>query len=376
MKILLAPDSFKSSLSSKEICNILATELKCLPGTEIVSSPQSDGGEGSLETISFLPDLEEVALEVSDPLGKKIIAKYLINKNEGVAYIESAMAYGLTLLKPGERSCINTSSYGTGELIKHALDQGAGKIIIFIGGSSGNDAGTGLCSALGYKFLDKTGNRLPGSGVNLQNISRIDDTEYICKNSDIKFIAACDVNNPFYGPEGAARVYAKQKGATEEEIKMLDNGMKHIAGIVMSKYNIDLQNIPGSGAAGGLGGGIYVFLNGDLTSGADLIADLTCLDNYIVNTDLVITGEGVIDNQTLSDKLVKKICDRAKKFNKPVWTVCGFFNGDKKLQSKLGIEKNFSLAKTKNEINSSINNPGKYLINTCKKIKKEIIINF
>ncbi len=372
MNILLAPDSFKSSLSSKEICKILTTYLNKLSGLEIISLPQSDGGEGSLEVISFLPGFEKVLCIVSDPLGRNISAEYLINESKKIAYIESASAYGLTLLKADERSCINASSFGTGELIKHAFLKGARKIIIFLGGSSGNDAGTGLCSALGYKFLDNNSKILQATGFNLQNISEIDDTEYLCKSSNMKFIAACDVNNPFYGNEGAAMVYAKQKGATKEEIKMLDNGLKNLARIVKDRYRIYLQDISGTGSAGGMGGGIYAFLKGDLVSGADLIANITQLEKQISITDLIITGEGKIDNQTLNNKLVRKICDRAKKYNKPVWSICGYLDGDQELLSKIGLKKNFSMAQTRDEISNSINNPEEYLIKACGKIKQEL----
>lgn len=374
MRILLAPDSFKSSLSSIDICKIIRTELeKHISETEIISLPQSDGGEGSLEVIDYVQKYEKIKINVSGPLGNNINVSWLFDKKNKTAFIESAQSYGLTLVEADKRDCMNSSSFGTGEVIKHAVNYGVEKIIVFLGGSSGNDGGTGLATALGYIFYNKQGEKLEGKGKNLIHVNDIKDSAYIFKNRSIKFVTGCDVNNPFYGQNGAAWIYAKQKGASTEEIKILDAGLKNLAGIISKKYKTDLQKIPGSGAAGGLGGGTMVFLNAELRSGADLIAEITDLDKHIINTDLILTGEGLIDNQTLNNKLVKTICERAKKFNKPVWSVCGFFDGDKKLQSKLGIEKNFSLAKSREEINASIKNPEFFLKNTCKKIIPEIL---
>jgi len=267
---------------------------------------------------------------------------------------------------------MNSSSYGTGELINNAVKKGAEAIFVFLGGSAGNDGGTGLASALGYTFYNKQGEKLEGRGKNLILINNIDDSAYVLNNTGIKFFAGCDVNNPFYGPNGAAWIYAKQKGGSSEEIKILDAGLKNLAEIISEKYKIDIQKIPGSGAAGGLGGGIMAFLNAELRSGADIIGEITDMDKHMANSDLVITGEGLIDNQTLNNKLVGKICERANKLNKPVWSVCGFFEGDNQLQNKLGIEKNFSLVKTREEINQSIKNPEKYLRKTCNDIIAEL----
>jgi len=376
MKILLVPDSFKSTLSSTQICNIISGELSDLPGIEVINLPQSDGGEGALEAISLLSNLTKINCNVSDPLGRTIQATYLINKNQAEAYIESARAYGLTLLRENERNCMLSSSFGVGELVKHSINLGAKRITVFIGGSAGNDAGTGFCSALGFKFCDQETNTLQANGFNLQNITDIDDSEYIYKNSDINITAAVDVNNSFYGTEGAAKTYGKQKGADQEDIEILDKGLKNFASVILEKYNINLQNVPGSGAAGGLAGGIYALLRGKIQSGADIISGLTGLENKIADSDLIISGEGKIDSQTLNNKLVKKVCDYSGIQNKPVWTVCGYLEGDRKLLQKIGINKNFSMALTEDKIIQAISNPEKFLIKTCQLIKQEILTRF
>ncbi|MFC2117909.1 glycerate kinase [Bacteroidota bacterium] len=369
MKILLAPDSFKSSLSSNEVCNILYNELiNQIPDLKITRLPQSDGGEGSLEVISEILNADEITLTVSGPFSNSVDTKYLYNKKNKTAYIESALAYGLTLIPRDKKDCKKASSYGSGELIKHAVLTGAKRIIVFLGGSAGNDGGTGLASALGYVFYDKYGNQLKGSGENLIKINEIDNSGYIFRNMDIKIIAACDVDNPFYGPNGAAITYSAQKGASAKETEMLDKGMKNLANKISTKFNINIQNIPGSGAAGGLGGGLSAFLFAELQSGADIIAEITALDKHIKDADLIISGEGSIDTQTLHNKLLRKLCLRAQKHSVPVWSVCGYFEGNNKLKSDIGIQKIFSLVKSKEEIQHSVKNARTGLKTICKEI--------
>lgn len=353
MKILIAPDKFKGSLTAKEVCDALTVGIqKSNPSAEIISKPLADGGDGSLAVLDYYLDLETISVRVQDPLGRPIIAKYKLSQK--VAYIEMAAASGLVLLQPEERNCLNTTTYGTGELIVDALTKGATKIFLFIGGSATNDGGIGIAAALGYRFYDALGKLLAPIGKNLSQIAKIDTTllHYNLQPIEIKVI--CDVENPFYGENGAAHVYAAQKGASPSDILSLDKGLRNLATQLINFNYPDISCISGAGAAGGVGGGSIAFLGAKLQSGIQTFIDLTQLEKAIANCDLVITGEGKLDKQTEQGKVISGLCQLAKKYNKRVLAVCGA--ADLPIPESLGLEKVYTVLSKAISLEDAMNN--------------------
>jgi glycerate kinase len=321
MKVLIIPDKFKGSLSAIDVCDAIEKGIHNFDPTILTTKiPLADGGEGSLTVLEDTLKFERIYLEVNDPLFRKI--KIFYGLFNDTAYIEMASASGLQLLTKDEQNPMRTTSYGTGEIILDAINKGAKKIILFIGGSSTNDAGIGLAVALGYKFYDKQNIELEPIGKNLSKVKFIDKTEVI-DLSNIQIEVLSDVNNTLYGKTGAAFIYAKQKGANKEEIDELNNGLNNIAEVINLTFNIDISNIPGSGAAGGVGGGSIVFLNAKIKSGTNAILEMLDVESKIKQSDIVITGEGKFDQQTLEGKLVKGIMDICNKNIKPLGIICG-----------------------------------------------------
>lgn len=325
MKIVLAFDSFKGSLTSSEVANAFEEGLNTvLPHCEIIKIPVADGGEGTMACLTESLPVKYVSTIVADPLGRPITARYgVIEDATPTAIIEMAAASGLPLLSPEERNPLLTSTYGTGQLIAHALQQGCRKFIVGIGGSATNDGGTGMLRALGYRLLDSHGHELSGTGGNLKQISSIDDTQRIQAIQDAEFIVACDVNNPFYGPNGATHIFAPQKGADSRSICILEDGMKHFAGVISQTTGIDVQQIPGAGAAGGLGGTLHAFLNGTMKSGIDTLLHTIHFDSLITDSDYIITGEGKLDRQSLMGKVPIGILRAAQELSIPVIAIGG-----------------------------------------------------
>ncbi len=372
MHILIAPDSFKGSLSAHQVIEIITNKLEKLPfPVQIESKALADGGEGSLEVIEENKGFEKKYLKVFNPLYQEVEAWYLYQKKTKTAYIEMAKASGLMLVN--ELNVMNASSFGTGQLMKHAVENGAKKIILFIGGSATNDAGTGIAKALGIQFYDKKNTDLKPIGKNLLNIHSINDTKSVSKKYRTEILIAADVNNPFYGKKGGAHIYAPQKGANKKQVLYLDKGLQNIAAIFANKYAVNVQKIKGSGAAGGIGGGMIAMFGAKLISGSELIFELTDMEQKVKLADLIITGEGKIDEQTLNDKLIFKLSKLANKHRKKIWAVCGYYSGNEQLNKLLGIEKVFSLAKSKNEIAFAINNTELKLTETATEVVKEII---
>lgn len=323
MTILIAPDKFKGSLSAKEVCEAVSTGLlKLDPSLSIISVPLADGGEGTSELLTINSGGSVINCSVSDPLFRKINASYGISGDGTTAFIEMASASGLHLLTKEERNPLNTTTYGTGELIKDAIARGVTKIILAIGGSATNDAGIGMAAALGMKFKDKKGDELQPIGSNLIYIHSIVDDHFLIKKNKIQFVVLCDVDNELYGPHGAAFVYGPQKGADDQGVQLLDQGLKHFAAIVEKELNVDIH-FPGAGAAGGLGAGSKVFLNAAFTRGIDFILKALKLEDQIKLADLVITGEGKMDEQTLSGKVVMGVTELAHKYRKPILAIVG-----------------------------------------------------
>ena len=323
-KIVLAIDSFKGCLSSKEIEQCIAEEIhRILPSCQTVCIPIADGGEGMLDTLIEATQGTFVSTQAHDPLMRIRPTRYGILGDQRTAIIEMAEINGLTTLSPIERNPMKTSTYGTGELIKDALEKGFRRFIIGIGGSATNDAGMGMMQALGAHLYDKQGNELEQGGKIMEQIAHIDLNHLHPALKEATFIVACDVQNPFCGPQGAAYVFARQKGANEEQIRQLDEGMRHLALLIERDFSYNINKVKGAGAAGGLGGAFATFLQAHLQSGIDLLLNAVDFDRKITNADWIITGEGKADRQTAEGKVPAGVLKRAKKANIPVMLIAG-----------------------------------------------------
>ena len=323
MKIVIASDSFKGSMSSLDVATAAsAGVVEVYPDSEIIAVNVADGGEGTVEAIVDALGGEIVKVKVSDPLGREIETYYGIAGE--TAILEMAAASGLPLLKVEERNPWLTSTYGTGEIIMDAIARGCRQFLVGIGGSATNDAGIGMLQAMGYRFYDSNDQLImSGNGGVLSQIARIDDSlvSEAVKNS--VFTVACDVDTPFCGPEGAAPVFAPQKGADAEMVKRLDEGMASLAKVIAEKFAIDIVPVAGAGAAGGMGGAFRAFLGATLKKGIDMVLDAIDFDTTIQGANLIITGEGKVDFQTAKGKTAAGVLNRAKKQHIPVVAIGG-----------------------------------------------------
>ena len=334
MNILLAPDSFKGTLSASEVCDIIESALmKNIKNCTITKLPVADGGEGLCSSLLSAVGGQFISAEAQNPFGERMTAEYAVLNNR-TAVIEMAACAGLPLA--GDRANpLVTTTYGVGMLIIDAHSKGIGRVILGLGGSATNDCGIGMAEALGYKFFDSNGGRIVTNGENMIK------TEHILppyKPLDIKVIAACDVTNPLYGENGAAYVFAPQKGADAEAVKKLDDGLVHMSEVIKRDIGIDVSKIPGAGAAGGLGAGSVAFLKAELKSGIDIVLDTVNFDKLLKSADLVITGEGRLDSQSVHGKVVSGVCRRAKQAGVPVVAICGCAEDDVDINA-LGISK-------------------------------------
>ena len=321
-KVLLVPDSFKGTMSSAVICNIMEESIRAyFPNAEIVSIPVADGGEGSVDAFLTALGGEKKIVSVQGPYGEKMESFFGILKN-GAAVIEMAACAGLPLVGDKKNPCL-TTTYGAGELVKAALDAGCGKVIMGLGGSATNDGGCGTAAALGVKFFDKDGNSFIPTGGTLHKIDRIDKSGVDARLEKIELVTMCDIDNPLYGTTGAAYIFAPQKGADPEMVKLLDSGLRHLAEVVKKQYSIDIAETAGAGAAGGLGYGMQVFLGSRVQMGIETVLDTVNFDELLKGADCVFSGEGKIDTQSLRGKVVIGIARRTKKANVPLVAVAG-----------------------------------------------------
>lgn len=343
MKIAIAPDSFKGSMTALEAATCIENGMRrAISNASFRKIPMADGGEGTVSALVEATSGSFVKRSVKDPLGRTIRATFGLTGDGKTAIIEMAAASGLALLKPKERNPMKTSTYGTGQLIKAALKLGAKHILVGIGGSATNDCGVGMAMALGVRFFDKTGKKIGPGGAALKHIARVDMSKRVALPKGVRIEVACDVDNPLVGPTGAAQVYGPQKGATPAMVKALDKSLAALAAIITRDVGVDILDVPGSGAAGGLGGGLMAFVGGVLRPGIDIVIDSVALRRKIKGCDLVITGEGRMDHQTAFGKTPSGVARVAKEAGLPVIAICGCLGKDPQVVHTIGIDAFFS----------------------------------
>lgn len=350
---ILVPDSFKGTLSAIEVCNIMKSSIKNLyKDANIISVPVADGGEGTVDAFLYALSGEKKSVWVSDAFNEqKILAHYAMLKDD-IAVIEMAACAGLPLVK-NRLEPDKTTTFGVGELIIDAINSGAKKIILGLGGSATNDGGCGMAAALGVKFKDEQDQEFIPTGGTLSQIYKIDMNNIYSKIKDVEFISMCDVDNPLCGKLGASAVFAPQKGADEDMVKLLDEGLAHLAKIIKRDLHIEVKDIKGAGAAGGLGAGSIAFLQSKLTKGIDVILDTIKFDELVSKADIVFTGEGKFDSQSLHGKVVMGVANRSQKYKTPVIVVTGAIGENIQEAYNKGITAIFSINKEPMEFSKS-----------------------
>lgn len=350
---ILVPDSFKGTLSAIEVCNIMKSSIKNLyKDANIISVPVADGGEGTVDAFLYALGGEKKSVWVSDAFNEqKILAHYAMLKDD-IAVIEMADCAGLPLVK-NRLEPDKTTTFGVGELIIDAINNGAKKIILGFGGSATNDGGCGMAAALGVKFKDEQDQEFIPTGGTLSQIYKIDMNNIYSKIKDVEFISMCDVDNPLCGRLGASAVFAPQKGADEDMVRLLDEGLAHLAKIIKRDLHIEVKDIKGAGAAGGLGAGSIAFLQSKLTKGIDVILDTIKFDELVSKADIVFTGEGKFDSQSLHGKVVMGVANRSQKYKTPVIVVTGAIGENIQEAYNKGITAIFSINKEPMEFSKS-----------------------
>lgn len=344
MKIVVAPDSFKGSISARDLCAAVCRGIHAAdPKIDVIELPLADGGEGTVDNMVYSTQGETRLVQVNDPLGRPIRAAYGILGDHATVIIEMAQASGLPLLKPDERNPLITSSFGTGELVLHALNAGYRKFIIGLGGSATNDGGAGMLKALGAAFYDQDGVLLPKGGASLEKLSYMDLSGLDKRLQESTFTIASDVNNPLCGANGASTVFGPQKGATPEMVQRLDMALSRFADVVEKQLGIDVRHLPGSGAAGGMGAALLAFLHAEFKSGIELVMDAIHFEQKIQAADLIITGEGKLDEQTMAGKVIAGVCKKAKPYQIPTIAICGGMELTSDQMDEIGLLAGFSI---------------------------------
>ncbi|HBF00705.1 MAG TPA: glycerate kinase [Dehalococcoidia bacterium] len=338
MKILVAPQEFKGSISALSAAEAAKTGiLRVFPQAEVVLCPVADGGDGTLETLVEVSGGEVKTCSVQNPIGETIQAQWGAMGDGVTAVIEMARTSGLALLSLGERDPLNASTYGLGQAISEALDEGFRRFIVGIGGSATNDAGAGMAQALGANLLDDQGNTIDFGGAALSNLQTVDISNMDSRIKDSKFLVACDVSNPLTGEEGASAVYGPQKGATPEMVRSLDDALSNFATVVKKDLKKDVSEISGAGAAGGLGAGMMAFMGAELKAGVDIVLETVNLRDKLASVDLVITGEGGLDFQTVYNKAPIGVARIASEHNIPTIAIAGLLGSNFKVVHEHGI---------------------------------------
>ncbi|NNC68309.1 MAG: glycerate kinase [Gammaproteobacteria bacterium] len=376
-KIVIAPDSFKGNLTSLQVASCLEKGIKrVLPKIKCVKIPMADGGEGTVQSMVDAAKGKFVTKRVKGPAGKIVTAKYGWLAKDKIAVIEMAEASGLPLVKGREKNPLKTTSYGTGQLILDAIDKGAKKIIIGIGGSATNDGGVGMAQALGVRFLNASGKEIKelGSGGMIAKVARIDTQAIDSRISKTKIVVACDVENPLFGKKGASHVFGPQKGATPKMVQQLDENLKNLSKLMKRDLKKDVGRMPGAGAAGGLGAGLVAFAGAKLQSGIDIVVQATNLAKYIKGADLVLTGEGRVDFQTAFGKTPSGVAKAAKKHNVPVIAIGGALSDDARQVFDHGIDCIESAAAKDMSLETAIQNSKQDLANAAERVIRMILI--
>jgi len=376
-KIVIAPDSFKGNLTSLEVASCLEKGIKrVLPKVRCVKVPMADGGEGTVQSMVDAAKGKFVSKRVKGPVGKLVTAKYGWLAKDKTAVIEMAEASGLPLVKGREKNPLKTTTYGTGQLILDAINKGAKKIIIGIGGSATNDGGVGMAQALGVRLLNASGKEIKelGSGGMVAKVSSIDAQGIDPRVAKIKIVVACDVKNPLYGKKGASHVFGPQKGATPKMVQQLDENLKNLSKLMKRDLKQDVGRMPGAGAAGGLGAGLVAFAGATLESGIDIVVQATNLARYIKGADLVLTGEGRIDFQTAFGKTPSGVAKAAKKHNVPVIAIGGALSDDARQVFDHGIDCIESAAAKDMTLETAIQNSKQDLANAAERVIRMLLI--
>lgn len=374
MKIIIAPASFKGSLSSIEAAKCIADAAKqVLPETEIIEFPLSDGGEGFVDVLVRGSDGRSIEAEVDGPLPEqRVRARWGILGDRRTGVIEMAAASGLSLVPPERRDPKITTTFGVGQLIKAALDKRIERIVLGIGGSATNDGGAGMAQALGARLLRKDGTHIDRGGASLLDLHQIDISWLDRRIRNTEFIVASDVTNPLCGSTGASAIYGPQKGATPADVELLDSALQHYATLIKRDVGVDILDLPGSGAAGGMGAGCVAFLNARIQSGVEFVLNELRFDEKIVGASLIITGEGRIDEQTTFGKAITGVIKRATTLQVPVAAIAGSVEGDRaKLMHTLGLEKLCSLSTEQITVQEAMRNAKALLFQKAKELVLE-----
>ncbi|POB84712.1 glycerate kinase [Vibrio vulnificus] len=344
MKIIIAPDSYKESLTAMDVAIAIEKGFKqVLPDAQYVKLPMADGGEGTVQSMVDATGGTIIEHTVSGPLGQPVCGFFGLLGEGKTAVIEMAAASGLHLVTPDQRNPLITTTFGTGELIKAALDHGVEHIIVGIGGSATNDGGIGMAQALGIKLLDAQGNALGHGGGELAKLATIDCSQLDPRLAQVCLEVACDVDNPLCGTKGASAVFGPQKGATPEMVKILDENLAHYAAIIKQQLGADVRDMAGAGAAGGMGAALLGLLNAELRPGIEIVMDAVRLDEIVADADLVITGEGRIDSQTIHGKTPIGVARTAKKHGLPVIGIAGCLSADCGVVHEHGLDAVFAV---------------------------------
>lgn len=368
MKIIVAADSFKYGAPSVKVCQAIKRGIhNANSDHDVTTIPMADGGEGTAEIMTHFASGRMITVDTVDPLFRPIKAAYGLSGDDQTAYIDMASASGIQLLAPEERNPMFTTTFGTGLLIRDAINKGVQKIILGVGGSATNDAGVGMAKALGYRFFDRKGRELLGTGEDLPHIKDSYADKFL-KEHPVQIEVLCDVHNPLFGPNGAAQVYARQKGASDAEIQYLDEGLEAFASIMSMDFGSYHENTPGAGAAGGIGYGAKIFLEARLVSGTASVIENSKMREALPDADFVFTGEGRIDSQTRSGKLISGICNIAAMQNVPVIGFCGTLHATTSELKDIGLKSAFSILNEPMDLKEALERTEELLEDTVERV--------
>lgn len=377
MRIVIAPDSFKESMTALEAAHAIEAGFQeVFPQAEYLKIPMADGGEGTVQSVIDATKGKIKRIVVTGPIGEKLEAFYGLSGDGKLAVIEMAAAAGLEKVPSDKRNPLLTTTYGFGELIVDVLNEGVEEILLGIGGSGTNDGGAGMVMSLGGKLFDKNGESIQPTGAGLKDLVNMDLTDLHLGIEEVTIRVACDVDNPLTGENGAAYIYGPQKGANPEQVIELDQNLKNYAQVIKNKLQKDIDEVPGAGAAGGLGAGLLVFLNAELEAGGSLVADLMNLEEKIKHADLVITGEGGINHQTIFGKTPIAVSKIAKKYQVPVIAFSGALNKGHESIYQEGITAAFSIIPELNSLEKTLKQGSVNLKNTAMNVAQLLKINF